>query len=356
MPCTAENPAAVAAADNAPRPRKETILPQICAQALAGQSCRQLAATFGLTKSTVSRWLQELREDCPTRVAGAAEIIAHAVARYDALYRKALDAWHLSQADKLTESVVETETARGPKKKRTRRTESQAGKPVFLAEARRALDGIARIVARIAPRPGKVGVPIADGTAERDEYVGVPSRPSAIKARSASKGVQDPTSLTRKRVPCRASMALAPDITAERDEYVGVPSRPSAGEAPDPKLSHAELKPAAQARPISDATAERDEYVAVPSRPGTVEAPAPKLSHPQHKPLSAAGFSAWRTRPMVDMNSLLRGVTRPQNSAIGWKCPTAHAATAVGGLPGAGRSRRRGKQPGRAACAPLGRE
>ena len=94
--------------------------------ALAGQSCRQLTATFGLTKSTVGRWLQELREDCPTRVAGSAEIIAHAVARYDALYRKALEPWHLSQADKETESVVEIETARGPKKKRTRRT-SQCG-------------------------------------------------------------------------------------------------------------------------------------------------------------------------------------------------------------------------------------
>ena len=32
MPCTAENPAAVAAADHAPRLRKETILFQICAQ------------------------------------------------------------------------------------------------------------------------------------------------------------------------------------------------------------------------------------------------------------------------------------------------------------------------------------
>ena len=197
MPCIAENPAAVAAADNAPRPRKEAVLSQICAAALAGQSCRQLAATFGLTKSTVSRWLQELREGCPTRVANSAEIIAHAVARYDALYRKALEAWDLSQADKQTESVVEIETARGPKKKRTRRTESQAGNPVFLAEARRALDGIARIVARIAPRPGKVGVPLSGITAERDEYVGVPPRPGTIEARSASKVVHNPPSLAR---------------------------------------------------------------------------------------------------------------------------------------------------------------
>ena len=167
MPCTAENQAAVAAADNALRPRKDAVLPQICAAALAGQSCRQLAATFRLTKSTVSRWLQELREDCPTRVAGSAEIIAHAVARYEALYRKALEAWDLSQADKELEVVVAIETARGPKQKRTRRTESRAGSPVFLAEARRALDGIARIVARIAPRPSKVDVPLSRGMGKR---------------------------------------------------------------------------------------------------------------------------------------------------------------------------------------------
>ena len=67
MPCTVENPAAAAAHD-APRPAKEAVLPQICAAALAGQSCRQLAATFRRTKSTVSRWLQELREGCPMRV------------------------------------------------------------------------------------------------------------------------------------------------------------------------------------------------------------------------------------------------------------------------------------------------
>ena len=223
MPGIMENPAAaVAAANRVPRPPKDAVLPQICALALAGQSCRQLAATFGLTKSTVSRWLQELREDCPTRVAGCAEIIAHAVARYDTLYRKALEAWDLSQADKQTESVVEIETARGPKKKRTRRTESQAGAPVFLAEARRALDGIARIVARIAPRPGKAGVPLSGITAERDEYGGVPPRPSQIE-------------VPRQELSHSGPMA---GITAERDEYGGVPPRPSQVEVPRQELSH----------------------------------------------------------------------------------------------------------------------
>ena len=123
--------------------------------ALAGQSCRAARRHDWTDQVDRQPWLQELREDCPTRVAGSAAIIAHAVARYDTLYREALDAWDLSQADKQTESVVEIETARGPKKKNHPHGKP-GGRPGFLAEARRALDGIARIVARIAPRPGKV--------------------------------------------------------------------------------------------------------------------------------------------------------------------------------------------------------
>ena len=47
MPCTVENLAAAAAHD-APRPRKEPVLSQIGAPALAGQSCRRLAVMFAL--------------------------------------------------------------------------------------------------------------------------------------------------------------------------------------------------------------------------------------------------------------------------------------------------------------------
>ena len=60
-------------------------------------------------------------------------------------------------------------------------------------------------------------------------------------------------------------------ITAERDEYLAVPPRPSAAEAPDHELSHSET--------IPDTTAERGKYVAVPPRPATAEAPDHELSH-----------------------------------------------------------------------------
>ena len=109
----------------------------------------------GCPKSSVNRWLQALREDCPTRIANSTEIIANAVAGYKALYDKALESFCLSQADKVTERVVETTTVRGPKKKRTVCTVNQAGNPALLAAAHRAVDGIAKIAARVAPRGGE---------------------------------------------------------------------------------------------------------------------------------------------------------------------------------------------------------
>ncbi len=148
MPGPEERPA------SATRLRKEALLTQVCTMALAGQSCRQITATCGLPKSTVHRWLQGLREDCPTRIANSAEIIAEAMAGYEALYDEALESFNLSKAEKVTERVVETKTARGPKTKRTVRTVNQAGNPSFLGAARRALDGIAKIAARVAPRGG----------------------------------------------------------------------------------------------------------------------------------------------------------------------------------------------------------
>ena len=178
MPCTAENPAAAAAHD-APRPRKEAVLSQICAQALAGQSCRQIAATFGLPNEKTSR------------------------------------------------------------------TENRVGNPVFLAAACRALDGIAKIAARIA-RPGKVGVPVSDITAERDEYDGVPSRPGKVETPGQELSHAEPMA----------------DITAERDEYGAVPSRPGKVETPDQNCPIRSRWQTSRRSVMS---------TAVPPRPGKVE-------------------------------------------------------------------------------------
>ena len=49
MPCTAEDTrTAEKPATDAPRLRKEDLLPQLAPLALAGRSCRQIAATIGL--------------------------------------------------------------------------------------------------------------------------------------------------------------------------------------------------------------------------------------------------------------------------------------------------------------------
>ena len=67
----------------------------------------------------------------------------------------------------MTERVVETKTARGPKKKRTVVTVNQAGNPAFLDAGRRALDRIAKIARRVAPRGGKEGAKGRGGETEK---------------------------------------------------------------------------------------------------------------------------------------------------------------------------------------------
>ena len=111
-----------------------------------------------------------------------AEMAADTVARYTKLYDEALEGYERSKADKVTERVVETETARGPKKKRTVSRVNQVGQQAFLAAGRRAVDGMAKIVARVAPRRGKVAGPNSPITAERGEYVDVPPRAGRVEA------------------------------------------------------------------------------------------------------------------------------------------------------------------------------
>ena len=65
MPCIAEDTGtAEKPATDAPRPRKEDLLPQIAPLALAGWSCRQIAATFGLPKSTEREKVRRGEREC----------------------------------------------------------------------------------------------------------------------------------------------------------------------------------------------------------------------------------------------------------------------------------------------------
>ncbi len=127
------------------RQRKKALLPRITRLSLKGHTTREIAAKAGVPKTTALRWLQSLRGNCATQAAAeAAEMIDNVAARYDEIYRKALKGWDRSQADKEIRTVVESGDD-DAKKKRSVRTETQAGNAAFLAQARAAVDSIRKL-------------------------------------------------------------------------------------------------------------------------------------------------------------------------------------------------------------------
>ncbi len=82
------------------RQRKEIALPRIVQLALEGHFGGAIAQKVGLPKRTVNYWLQELRQEWIRKAAaGTADVIALGVARLDAIYREAMEAWRDSQAE-----------------------------------------------------------------------------------------------------------------------------------------------------------------------------------------------------------------------------------------------------------------
>ncbi len=76
-------------------------------------------------------------------------MISNAVARYDSIYREAMQAWRNSKADKEVQIVEDTDTVGsggGSKTKKSVRTERHAGEIAFLAQARGAVDAICKIL------------------------------------------------------------------------------------------------------------------------------------------------------------------------------------------------------------------
>lgn len=143
----------------APRRRKGPLLAQIRDLALEGHGCREIGARLSLSKTTVHRWLQELRQECRSKVADPAEMTANAVARYDSIYREAMDAWRNSKMDKEVRFVEDAEAPNGSKKKKSLRTEARAGDVAFLTKAKDAVDSICRLLARDAQRRSNVEAP-----------------------------------------------------------------------------------------------------------------------------------------------------------------------------------------------------
>jgi hypothetical protein len=131
-----------------PLRRKGALLPQISQLALEGHSCREIGARLGLGKTTISRWLNELRLERRTSLLDDTGMIVNTIARYDSIYREAMEAWRNSKADKEVRLVEDTEAAgksAGSKTKKSVRTERRPGDIAFLTQARSAADAICKL-------------------------------------------------------------------------------------------------------------------------------------------------------------------------------------------------------------------
>jgi hypothetical protein len=142
------------------RQRKEALLPRITRLLLKGHTTRAIAKRVGVPKTTILRWLEEVRRRCAKgAVANAAEIIDTTADRYHAIYRKALKGWDRSLADKTVRTVEETEMAADGtwKKKTTTRFEPRDGNAAFLAQARATTDSIRKLKGKDPPLKAEIG-------------------------------------------------------------------------------------------------------------------------------------------------------------------------------------------------------
>ena len=143
------------------RPRKTELLAQI-ALALEGHRGREIGRILGLGKTAVYCRLQKLREERLAKMADPAEMIAFAVARYECIYREAMEASAASRLGKeiqLREDVEADGPRGGSKKKRSVRTEIGAGEVAFLAQARGSVAAICKLLPRDAPGRNKAAGP-----------------------------------------------------------------------------------------------------------------------------------------------------------------------------------------------------
>ncbi len=144
------------------RRRKETLLPEITQMALEGHASQAIADKLGMPKRTVNYWLQEARREWIARAAlSAAEMFASDLARLDAIYREAMQAWRNSQSDTEVRLVQNTQPADGKTtSKRSIRSQPQRGNAAFLTRAMAAVMASWRL-------KGKPGPPSIDAIANQ---------------------------------------------------------------------------------------------------------------------------------------------------------------------------------------------
>ena len=150
--------------------RKRYRLPQVAGMALEGRTYGEIAKILGLPKTTVYRWLQELKRDRQAKAADRAEMAVEAIARYEAIYFEAMEAWRRSKTlDKSVRCVEDTvpnmATGARASQKTLTRTEDRTGEVAFLAQARGAVDAICKVMAR-EPFEDRPARPAGDSQAE----------------------------------------------------------------------------------------------------------------------------------------------------------------------------------------------
>lgn len=149
---------------------KAILLPKITKLALAGLTQQEIADKVGCVKSTVSNYLAELREECRQKAAeDTTELVARMLARYELVFREAMEAWWRSQEDKVsrrteTEDLVLPECEEqcvspqeSKKRKRSVKREGQAGDASLLNTAANALKAIRELKGLDAPTRSEVG-------------------------------------------------------------------------------------------------------------------------------------------------------------------------------------------------------
>ena len=135
------------------RRRKETLLPEITQMALEGHPSQAIADKLGMPKRTVNYWLQEARQEWIARAArSAAEMFAADLARLDAIYREAMQAWRNSQSEIEVRLVQHTQPADGKAtSKRSIRSQPQRGNAAYLTRAMAAVMASWRLKGKPGP-------------------------------------------------------------------------------------------------------------------------------------------------------------------------------------------------------------
>jgi hypothetical protein len=117
-----------------PRRTKSELLPDVVRLSLECVPSREISRKLGVPRQTIDRWLLEERQEW-AKIAEekAAQHYVATLARLEAAYREAMEAWRASRADKLT--TFESDGDDDAKPKRSRRTVTQSGQAALLGKA-----------------------------------------------------------------------------------------------------------------------------------------------------------------------------------------------------------------------------